>query len=877
MGAARFLPLLSLAVLASLSAAGQGRVEGRVTEADSATVVGALVVVANAKDSSVVKQTVSDLDGNYSFANLVRGSYIIRATSFARHSKWKRVMVWDGAAVRLDLPIEERVELGEVKVVSTGISVRGDTTTYVVERFTSGAEQNLGDVLDRLPGVSVDRDKKTITANGKQVSRILLEDQDLFQGNMAIPLENMGAQGLKRIDVIDNYSEFDIFNGFRTSNETVLNVGVDDKTKNKVHGRAEGGGGLFCRYSVKNSSLYIGRKSMLSLIAASNNVGDRLLTFQDIMQFSGGLGTMLADDDPMARISRLMSRYASFVGNRTDVRRLRSGMVSLHGMANVSPHLKLQVGGVYGNESSASANGSEIRYTSGEEFAESNTESNKQNSALFNLKAQYSPSGNFSTVFSGDATTAFREKSAANIVGGDTLTHTSKPTATTLSGNLLVAKRFGENVLSLTATASYNTTYEPSVFAASYNYFPADMGLNSNYEYDRERGDATHSAQLLYLHRLSETYFMRLGVGGELRFQRFKTRLSQDAHTARYDNDVRMDSRRWDAHAEAGRDRGDITFSVRLRYAALGSSTNLVRPLSTPDLHLFAPRLRLRCAFSPLHFLSAEYDVEADVSTASDIAPGSWLKTYKQVQASSADRIFSTSQRVALTHMLSAPFAGVNVMTMASFASTANGLTDSNGLNSHILVSERVDGKTERRLSLTTMTEYKVINIPLNVRANVSYTLVHRPVYNFGALYDTKSGTVMTMLQLVTFYKGSFNGDVKWQMARNVVKDRPSETDMTTNDFFGMLSWHNELVYASVNSQLNFHTMSGARTANHFAHGFEVRIEMLKSLTLKVIGRDIWHLRRREQTTGTLNSYATANSRTQYMPGNIMAGLVFKY
>lgn len=227
--------------------------------------------------------------------------------------------------------------------------------------------------------------------------------------------------------------------------------------------------------------------------------------------------------------------------------------------------------------------------------------------------------------------------------------------------------------------------------------------------------------------------------------------------------------------------------------------------------------------------------------------------------------------------MLSAPFAGVNVMTMASVTNTANGLTDSNDLNSHILVSERVDGKTERRLSLTTMTEYKVINIPLNVRANASYTLAHRPVYNFGSLYDTKSGTVMTMLQLVTFYKSGFNGDVKWQMARNILKDQPSETDMTTNDIFGTLSWHNERVYASVSSQLNVHTMSGTRTANHFAHGFEVRIELPRSLTLKLSGRDVWHLRRRQQTTGALSSYGTTSNSTQYMPGNIMAGLAFQY
>lgn len=64
--------------------------------------------------------------------------------------------------------IGESVELKEMTVVSHGVTVNGDTTTYIANRFTSGSERTLKDVLDRLPNIHVDKDTKTVTAKGKR-------------------------------------------------------------------------------------------------------------------------------------------------------------------------------------------------------------------------------------------------------------------------------------------------------------------------------------------------------------------------------------------------------------------------------------------------------------------------------------------------------------------------------------------------------------------------------------------------------------------------------------------------------------------------------------------------------------------------------------
>ncbi|MFC2440348.1 MAG: hypothetical protein ACFNVH_06000 [Segatella maculosa] len=79
--------------------------------------------------------------------------------------------------------VSDAIQLDEVNVRATGIIANGDTTTYIARYFTTGQEQTLGDVLKTLPGFKVDKENNTVEVNGKPVSRILMEKQDLFQGN----------------------------------------------------------------------------------------------------------------------------------------------------------------------------------------------------------------------------------------------------------------------------------------------------------------------------------------------------------------------------------------------------------------------------------------------------------------------------------------------------------------------------------------------------------------------------------------------------------------------------------------------------------------------------------------------------------------------
>lgn len=132
----------------------------------------------------------------------------------------------------LDSMIPKQIRLLNFVGVLPSISVkseaaiirRGDTTTFKVKAFEKGNENNLGDLLKKLPGLAVDENGK-LSFNGKSISRILLENDDLFGSNYATLTNNSGISGIEEIDVIENYKdESELTNKYETGKETILNL-----------------------------------------------------------------------------------------------------------------------------------------------------------------------------------------------------------------------------------------------------------------------------------------------------------------------------------------------------------------------------------------------------------------------------------------------------------------------------------------------------------------------------------------------------------------------------------------------------------------------------------------------------------------------------
>lgn len=116
-------------------------------------------------------------------------------------------------------------ELPEVHVLADqGITKRGDTTSFKVSAFVKGNENNIADLIKRLPGFKID-ETGSMSYNGKKIAAVLVEDDDLFGSNYGNLVNNASINGIEKVEVIENYKDRSkLENSLTQGKQTVVNL-----------------------------------------------------------------------------------------------------------------------------------------------------------------------------------------------------------------------------------------------------------------------------------------------------------------------------------------------------------------------------------------------------------------------------------------------------------------------------------------------------------------------------------------------------------------------------------------------------------------------------------------------------------------------------
>ena len=133
-------------------------------------------------------------------------------------------------------------QLNEI-VIEMPVTVKGDTTTFKTEKFITGEERKLKNVLKKLPGVEVDK-KGNVTVQGKKVTTMLVDNKKFFGGNSKLAVENIPADAVGNIEVIDNYNEVAFLKGLSDSDELAMNIQLKEDKKRFIFGDVEAGKGI---------------------------------------------------------------------------------------------------------------------------------------------------------------------------------------------------------------------------------------------------------------------------------------------------------------------------------------------------------------------------------------------------------------------------------------------------------------------------------------------------------------------------------------------------------------------------------------------------------------------------------------------------------
>ncbi|RZK60186.1 MAG: hypothetical protein EOO59_07115, partial [Hymenobacter sp.] len=166
------------------------------------------VLLLQAADSSLVKATLSDAQGHFTFADVRPGSYRLRAQQLGyRDGRSAVVRVVGGAALTLPpLVLGAAAQaLGEVQVLGRKPVIERQLDRFVVhvDQLPAVAGGSAYDVIKSTPGVTVTAND-AISMQGKSGVLVLIDDRPvrLSQDALLNMLRNMPAESMQSLEVI---------------------------------------------------------------------------------------------------------------------------------------------------------------------------------------------------------------------------------------------------------------------------------------------------------------------------------------------------------------------------------------------------------------------------------------------------------------------------------------------------------------------------------------------------------------------------------------------------------------------------------------------------------------------------------------------------
>ena len=231
--------LLTALILLTLSSSswaqtGKGKISGKVGDSNKNPLTAATVSLLRATDSSVVKMSVSDKAGNYEFENIPEGKYLVLISAAGHSKSYSGAVELTGQSKEV-APVVLKIQskdLSEVTITARRpmIEQKIDRTIVNVDAAVTNAGTNALEVLEKSPGVQVDKDGN-ISLKGKQGVMIMLDGRPSYLSGpeLANMLRGMQSSQLDQIEIMTNPpAKYDA-----SGNSGIINI----KTKkNKVKG-----------------------------------------------------------------------------------------------------------------------------------------------------------------------------------------------------------------------------------------------------------------------------------------------------------------------------------------------------------------------------------------------------------------------------------------------------------------------------------------------------------------------------------------------------------------------------------------------------------------------------------------------------------------
>lgn len=205
----------------------------------------ASVYLKNVKDTIITNFALTDTLGKVALTEVTRGEYDL-FVEYLGYKMYKKTFYIrkNEKLPRILLQEDKRVlEAAKVSAVGTAVEFRQDTVIYNAASFRSLAGDKLADLLKKMPGIEVG-EGGDIKVNGKSVTKLTINGKTFFMGDNKAALDNLPAQFVDKVKVIDKEEDKAAFSGIKSGEkEKVMDVELKEEYKKGFFGNAKLTGG----------------------------------------------------------------------------------------------------------------------------------------------------------------------------------------------------------------------------------------------------------------------------------------------------------------------------------------------------------------------------------------------------------------------------------------------------------------------------------------------------------------------------------------------------------------------------------------------------------------------------------------------------------
>lgn len=325
-------------------------VSGAVKDSTGKAVPDATVSLKTGTGNTIVAYTLTDSKGNFVLrlpAGIATNNLKVEVHSLGYQTAVKNIV---GLEVRANITLMAALnELKEVVIKDSRpvLRIHGDTLGYKVSDFASPQDRTIGEVLRKLPGISVAEDG-TVSYNNKPISALYIGGDNLLDNKYNIATNTIPQMAVSQVQVIQNDQHIKVLQNKVMSENVALNLTFKKDARLHPVGLESIGAGLPGNYAIDLNAMMFKDSYKAINYLSGNNVGynvQRTLishTLADYLQQS---------DNPLPLAVLSLGAISTPALEENRYLFDHAGVVSTNNLINLKKNVQLRVNAYYVHDS----------------------------------------------------------------------------------------------------------------------------------------------------------------------------------------------------------------------------------------------------------------------------------------------------------------------------------------------------------------------------------------------------------------------------------------------------------------------------------------------------------------------------------------------